>query len=114
MSNQDRLLSDEDTRKEIASIIGLEEAPDGTPYNIVTYNEWGEPLEAVDYSQELEELALFFNTQKRLYAESFIGEDFATAEYRPDSVTWGDTNYSHNAVQYGRNELRAEQRARIK
>ncbi len=48
--------------------------------------------------------------QKLAHANVVIGND--PSYCYPDSITWGDTEYSHNAIQYGRDELRAEQRQR--
>lgn len=91
MSNQDRLLSDEELREEFADIMAdydrARKSPSGDSVDI-----------EVNTSNRLTKL---FNTQKRLFAESVIGED-------DNSLT---RPYQGNMQ---RNGLRAEQRERIK
>lgn len=57
---------------------------------------------------ELKELVDIINTQKRLYAESVIGEDDQITKNIKVNSPWLALDNRH------RNELRAEQRARIK
>ena len=85
-----KLLSDEGLRKEIANILLLD-------------RQAMEP-----YVSVVDDLINLINTQKRLYAESVIGED------EPERVvvaSYGQTRAVAGAAT--RNTLRAEQRARI-
>lgn len=107
MSNQDRLLSDEELRREVVQKIAhmVAEGIKGGAFMDWTVGN---------------EIADLFDTQKRLYAESVIGEDESAP--KRDQVS----KHRHGKLFYtyakgvspskikGRNELRAEQRARIK
>lgn len=84
MGSKDRTLSDEELRERIELI-----------------------LHHNGYVKRSELLLDLFNTQKRLHAESVIGED--------DDIDNEYGSYSsQDMVNSSRNELRAEQRARIK
>lgn len=84
--SKDRLLSDEELAEKVNYLVG----------SAVLKND-------KNYSWEILDL---INTQKRLYAESVIGEDDAIDnEYGSYS--------SQEVVNSDRNELREEQRARI-
>ena len=85
--SKDRLLSDEELDKAILEIPEV----------------WAE--------DSFNAIRTLINTQKRLYAESVIGEDEPYA--REAGV---DERYANhwNDNTFNRNELRAEQRARIK
>lgn len=91
MSSQDRLLSDEELREQLETLFnraGL----------IINFDDEEDPT-----AQLLYESLIIFNTQKRLYAESVIGEDEPIPEFGMMSEK-----------KLNRIELRAEQRARIK
>lgn len=93
MSNQDRLLNDEELKQECLTIIALQE------YGTTPSNLSGEQIAKIGFASV--DLYQFINTQKRLYAESVIGEDENNPAPREP---WG-ASY--------RNQLRAEQRERI-
>lgn len=84
----DRLLSDEELVRDIDRICGFDEL---------------EPEYAESANRTRQLILNLINTQKRLYAEGVIGEDEPETEngLLPDRVD-------------RRNQLRAEQRARIK
>jgi hypothetical protein len=54
-------------RGRIADILGLETSPDGEPYYLLTYDEYGVVIEGVDMSQEVEELAQLYERGFTLY-----------------------------------------------
>ena len=88
--SKDRLLSDEELQKSIEEIIITDDYSHGVQ------------MRTIDKMQKL------IDTQKRLYAESVIGED------EPERVvvaSYGQTRAVAGAAT--RNTLRAEQRARI-
>lgn len=89
MSKKDKLLSDEELREE--SELFLCKA-----YNQRDHGDLSENL--------IDNIAAFINTQKRLYAESVVGEDELNT-YEP----YGDMY----ATITDRNQLRAEQRANL-
>jgi len=102
--SKDRLLSHDELRDAILSI-PIDKFKDGSPM----YLEDVFPnITDSDFADEIIDL---INTQKRLYAESVIGEDEPYA--REAGV---DERYANhwNDNTFNRNELRAEQRARIK
>ena len=71
-------------------------------------------LEYYEYNKSTySRLIDLINTQKRLYAESVIGDDEAAAEYSylPPTLDEMTKSAHEKAV---RNQLRAEQRARIR
>lgn len=89
-----KLLSDEELRVAIGNITDEEFGTGNTPSWLMT------------------NILDLINTQKRLYAESVIGED---EQYKPylKGVAMVSTDLG-NAIKQYKNELRAEQRARIK
>ena len=93
--SKDRLLSDDGLRAEIANILLLD-------------RQTMEP-----YVSVVDDLINLVNTQKRLYAESVIGEDESAADYSylPPTLDEMTKSAHEKAV---RNKLRAEQRARVK
>lgn len=105
MSNQDKLLSDETLKAKIISLVT--EAYDGGYSNgqMRTYN----TDDAIDIAVEITDIA---NTQKRLFAESVIGED----DPRPTNGSIGAASNPgtlESMFYTSRKDLRAEQRARI-
>lgn len=90
-----KLLSDEELKQECLKIVALQE------YGTTPSNLSGEQLVKIGFA--LVDLYQFINTQKRLYAESVIGELENEADNPMDMPR-----------ELIRNELRAEQRARIK
>lgn len=90
MSNQERLLSDEELGNEIINRF----------------------ISVADIHKQ-EELFSFINTQKRLYAESVIGKDEADYTMMPDIHRPEEPMQVPNYDAQLRNQLRAEQRARI-
>lgn len=86
--SKDRLLSDEELRNEVEYCVTMEyKAPQGEPA-----------------ASRIDRLMRMFNTQKRLYAESVIGED------EPED---SDDYPFEYGKQYGRNELRNELRTKL-
>lgn len=94
-----KLLSDEELREEVVKAIVSDthihiggHYPDGTP---------------IDEESAVDDILALINTQKRLFAESVIGDD--------ESRDLSGDNYSHilHQKQRNRNELRAEQKARM-
>lgn len=110
--SKDRLLSDETLKAKIIDLVT--EAYDAGYSNgqMRAYSN----EETLDIAGEITD---FINTQKRLYAESVIGED----EEMPKKEQIGKSKHGKLFYTYGkgssplkvksRNELRAEQRARI-
>lgn len=101
-NNQDRLLSDEELEYRLGIM-----AMTTTQNQVVLLSK-----------DQIKELMDFIHTQKRLYAERVIGEDERESDYRinvaaPTVKLPSDTTRT-NIHRIGRNQLRAEQRARIK
>lgn len=99
--SKDRLLSDEELRDAILSI-PIDKHKDGSPMYLE------DVFANVTDSDFADEIIDLINTQKRLYAESVIGED------EPERVvvaSYGQTRAVAGAAT--RNTLRAEKRARI-
>lgn len=84
--SKDKLLSDEEMRSRIAYIV----------------------TERISPLSKLEALDKLFNTQKRLFAESVIGEDEPVDEKEIKKLEWESGDWEA----YQRNQLRAEQRSR--
>ncbi len=102
MSNQDRLLSEEELNKQLHEILWNHHL---VPSADDVEDVWKKnPTNITDTATAQKQLFDLINTQKRLYAESVIGED--EKMYNPP--------YQHSSEKAVRNLLRAEQRARIK
>lgn len=100
MSKEDRLLSDEELRKRAR--IAVANSREFGDYSSAD-EESVKGFEKA-YEEMIDSVVNLVNTQKRLYAESIIGED------EPETHEM----YAKVSSPIYRNELRAEQRARIK
>lgn len=102
MSNQDRLLSDEELESKLTEVIALMPLETGAKLTEIGWEKYGE-----NEQEAIKKLLDLINTQKRLYAESVIGED----EVVSGSYPLEDWKKERAAVI---NTRLAEQRARIK
>lgn len=114
MSNQDRLLSDEELKQECLTIIALQE------YGTTPSNLSGEQIAKIGFASV--DLYQFINTQKRLYEESAtkklhidnwtdVGSKVA---FKNETMTYSKASMFRKGWNAALDELRAEQRARIK
>lgn len=114
MSSQDRLMSDEDLAEKLATLI--------VAFNMNHSEKSKEDIDKVKGKYMMPTMLKVINTQKRLYAESVIGEDVDINEIKIGRIKniKGDRKGADVKafdwsieVETWKNQLRAEQRNRL-